>query len=583
MLYFIYIYIYMDNIFFEIGLIIITTSVLALIFNLLRQPIILAYLLAGVILGPLILGYIPSGESVAGLSHFGIAFLLFLIGLELDLRKLKHSGTYILLVGAGQILLTFGIFYLLFSLKNLSATQTIFFALSLTFSSTVIIVKLLSEKFDLAALYGKILIGVLLLQDVVAIIGIIFINSIGGSTEGTGAAAIAASIALLIGKALLLLFAVWFFARYILREIFKFVAKSPEILFISALAWCFVVAILSHLLGLSVEIGAFLAGITLATSPYVLEIVARVKPLRDFFVIILFVALGAQIEPTGFIAGLPLILLFCLFGLLLKPLIAMVVCSLVGYNSRTSFLTSISLGQISEFTFIAALLAFGYHFITKNDLSVITASGIITIAVSSYFIFYGDWLYRIFRKPLKIFEKLNLRKFEDISTLPEKLEDHIIIFGCRNTGKKILGTLRHYGHKVLVVDFDPEIVRKLQSEGIPAIYGDMNDIEILERLNLEKAKLVISTVDDEKDNTLLLEILQRKNKKLLFFATAPTVEEAYDLYKKGIGLVIIPRILSGEHLSQIVRDHSGDMDKLYEHHPKRREHAIKELKKLLPT
>lgn len=544
----------MDPLIADIGIILIVATVLAIIARFFRQPIVLGYMIAGLIIGPVGLGWVVNYEVITTLSEIGIAFLLFIVGLELDIRKLKHLGAVSLIVGIGQVVLTFIAGYLLAIFIGLPSNYAFYVSIALTLSSTVIIIKLLSDKNEINALHGRIALGVLLVQDFLAVI----ILAMMSNSDQISTAHIMSNLIIAIG-----FFAVSIIlGTFFLKHLFKPIAKSTELLFLGAVSWCFAYALVSQWLGFSMAIGAFLAGISLAPLPYHIEIASRIKSLRDFFATIFFVTLGMQIVLQGIQYLVWPIILLSLFVLICNPLIVIVLMSVMGFKSRPSFLTGISLAQISEFSLIMMAAGYSLGIFPQTLVSVIAIIAVATFTISSYMITYDEQLYRFLKKIIKPFEKLSVKGF-NLEYLPEKeLEYKIILCGCDRIGHAILESAQKIKKSILVIDFNPELIKSLMKEQIHCLYGDISDVEIMNRLNFKKAEIIISTIPDFEDNVMLTKKAKSANKKVLVIVTAEDAEDALELYKQGADYVILPHMLGGEHISVVLQESAKDIGKI---------------------
>jgi len=544
----------MEIYFLELGIILIVVSLIGLIFRTIRQPLILAYIFTGFVLGPLFLKVIASRELVSTFSVIGITFLLFLVGLELDLRKIKNIGKVSFLVSLGHFASSGILGFLISIVFKFPIVTSLYIALALSLSSTVIVVKLLTESHNLNSLYGKMTIGILIAQDVFAVLALIFLDAL-----KIGNTITFSTFLLIFSKAAFLILATFLVSSYILPHLFRYIAKFQELLFVFSIAWCFLIAIISFYLGLSIAIGAFLAGLSLAYLPYSFEIVARVRSLRDFFLIIFFVALGTQIS-LNFGDGILPIIVFSLFVLLIQPLVVMALLGFLGYKKRTSFLTGISIAQISEFSLVIIGTGFALGHITGNIVSMVTIIGIITITVSTYFITFGEKLYNLMKGYLSLFERKNL--VEHYTPTEVKIGNHVILIGCRTMGSKIVETLQSMKKKILVVDFDPDIIGKLNNKNVPCIYGDIGDQDIVEKIGLNKAEMLISTIPSLKVNLFLIHKAKKINSNMVVIIATDEAKEAFDLYKAGADYVILPYVLGGEHSSLIIRKIDKDKKSL---------------------
>lgn len=544
------------DIFLEIGLIIILASFFGFLAKLLKQPPIIGYILAGLILGPVGVSIINNQKTIYYFATLGIAFLLFTVGLDLDLTKIKKVGYFSILIGLGQMILTFLFTYLLSVFLNFNLLTSVYISLAITFSSTAIVVKLLSEKKDLNSLYGKITIGILLFQDLVAILAMLVLTAV--KTSLTFETAWIPFLPVFI-KGLGLFLLTILAGKYFLPHLTKYLAKSTELLFLGSIAWCFILAILSQKLDLSLEIGAFLAGVTLAATPYNIEISARIRPLRDFFITIFFATLGIQIIWASLGKFLVPFIIFSLFAILGKTIIILLIMKYLGFRKRVSFMTATSLAQISEFSFVIILLGYRFNHISLEIVSLITACGLITMLLSSYLIIYNDLIFLKLKRILKFFETKKPSRFiKELVFLPKKLTNHIILLGCHRMGYHILKQIKKLSYPVLVVDFDPDIINFLKQQGIYCLYGDIADPEILEKINLPKAKIIISTVPDLSANLNILTKAKSANKDLIVCPVAEDIKDALKLYQKEADYVILPHKLGGEHISfllnKILRD-----------------------------
>jgi Kef-type K+ transport system membrane component KefB/Trk K+ transport system NAD-binding subunit len=542
--------------FWDIGLIIVTATFLAYLARILRQPLVLAYMLAGILLGPLGLSLIKEQNVITILSEFGIAFLLFIVGLELDLRRLRDLG---IVTTVTTIVKSVILFFLAFNVSLLfgfSSVEAIYLGLVLSFSSTMVVIKLLSDKGELDTLHGRMILGILLTEDVLAILILSVLSTPGYVSLNMALMSLLKGVGL-FSTAILL-------SRYILPTVFGFVARSQELLFLTALSLCFLFAKLADVAGFSVAIGAFIAGVAVATFPYNLEIISRIHSLRDFFATLFFVSLGMEIS-VGNISALiyPLAAMLILL-LVVKTLVIMLCVSLFGYSSRSSFLTAISLTQVSEFSLIIALTGMHLKHISADVFSLTALLALVSITLTSYFIKFDNNLYSLLNRSLIFFERLSKRKEKKLEDMPKKSSEHIIVCGAHRMGYRIIKTLIEMKEHFLVVDFNPEVIKSLLDEGVHCVYGDIGDMEILRRVNLAKADMIISTIPAEEDSMLLIEETKKVNPRALVFVTADTLDQALELYDLGADYVFLPRMLSGDKASELITRYTRKGDRIME-------------------
>lgn len=540
----------MDSGIFELAIVILIAAGLGIAAKLFKQPIVLAYIITGIVIGYFGFFHLDNREVFKVFSDLGIMFLLFLVGLEINFTSLRLVGKTSLIVGLAQIVFTFIVGFLIALLFNFNYLHSAYIAIALTFSSTIIIVKLLSEKKDLNSLYGKISIGFLLVQDFVAILILIFLagveNGKGLSFDG---------IFLTIVKGAVLFGLMLWLGRKIFPLIFDKIARSQELLFLTSLAWCFfVAAVVSHpKIGFSIEIGGFLAGLALANSSEHFQISSRIKSLRDFFILIFFVILGSSLVFSDF-SGITLaIIVFSLFVLIGNPLIVLIIMGLLGHRKRTSFLAGVTVAQISEFSLILAAFGLKLGHINEQVVSLITAVGVITISLSTYLIIYADNIFKYLSVYLSIFERRFPKKDHRLKTGFHK---PIILIGSHRIGQGIAYHIPK--EKLLIIDFDPNVISELRRAKYDYLFGDISDEEIFEQADIQNAKLLISTSPDFEDNLTLLNEINRlkKNKrdvKLKIILRAQDEKEAEILYQQGVDYALLPHFTSGQYLGRIIK------------------------------
>lgn len=526
--------------FFELTIILAAASVLSIIAKMLKQPTILAYLAVGVIVSYFGIFDLSKIEIFELFADIGIMLLLFLVGLEINYASLRMVGKVSLILGLGQIIVTSIGGYIIATLFGFNSLTSIYIGIALCFSSTIIIIKLLSDKRDLNSLYGKISIGFLLVQDIIAILILVVLSSM----QTTGSFNLF-DLCLTLGEAALLFGVMLWLGRKVMPYLFDRIAHTPEILFISSLAWVFALAVLVYYLGFSIEIAGFLAGLAVANSSEHFQIANRIKPLRDFFIMLFFVGLGASFNFSN-IQGLEKpIISFSLFVLICNPLIVIVLMGIMGYRKRTGFLTGLTVAQVSEFSLILMAMGLKLGHITPNTVALVTVVGVITILLSTYMISYGNHLYKLVHRALSIFEKSRTHE-TNVSSLDYKKP--IILIGYHRIGRGLAHSLNK--EDLLVIDFDPSNIPVLEKSGLTFIFGDITDEEVYDAANCSKSKLIISTSPDYDDNLLLLYQIKKLKKAPQLILRAETEEQARDMYELGADYVLLPHLSSGHTLGQ---------------------------------
>ena len=546
----------------EIGIIIIVATFFAFLVKIFRQPLIPAYILTGIFIGPLVLGLIKDYSFIISLSQIGVAFLIFKAGIEIKFKKLREVGMVSIIGGIIQIIALFLIAFLVSIWLGFTGKIPIYISLVVAFSSTMIVVAILAQKNELNSLHGRIIIGILLIQDIAAIIALAILSSDFSLT----------SISTVLGKALLFgIFA--FILSKTANSFFSKAADNRELLLLVSISFLFLFVIGSFIADLSLVIGAFFAGVVLANSDYKTEIQSNINSLGEFFSVIFFVALGMQLK---FISGkfISLILILLCLVIIIKPLVTMFIVRLAGYKKRTAFLTGNALAQTSEFSFVIVLLGFSLGHINSELFSTLILLTILTMSITTYLIVYERKLVNWFSWPLSILDNIKSRKEELEYFEPDYKK--IIIFGCHRIGSLILKEFEKNKKELLVVDYNPEIIKALINKKISCLYGDFIHEEILNKVNLKNAEIVISTVPDFEDNMHLIRKMDKLNKETIVVVIASRISEALDLYKQGADFVILPKFIGGEIASSIIskaRKNKEWLKEIKKDHKKRLESA----------
>lgn len=532
----------MNSIFSELSLVIVIAVAVSLIMRIIRQPLIIGHILSGLIVGPSLLHIVHSAETIQLFSDFGIALLLLIIGLGLNPGVIKEVGKIAVAIALGKLVITASFGFAVARLFGYEILPSLFMGVSVSFSSTIIILKLLSDKKEQNRLYGKISIGFLLAEDLIATILLVAV-----SATGSGGITLNEFLGL-IGKCVGLVTVIALVRILIINRMGNLIAKSQELLFLFAIGWALGIAALFQHAGFSLEIGALIAGVTLASLPYAQEVASRLKILRDFFIVLFFIGLGSHLEIHNLWQELPKAGLLSALVLVGNPLIVMTIMGLSGYTKKTSFKTGLVGTQISEFSLILLLLASKLGHISSEVVSLMTIVALITIGVSTYLIIYSDNLYTLFERYLELFERRRLKKEHD-----SKRHYELVLIGYQKGGQEFLKLFLSLKKRYVVVDYDPSMIDGLEQRGAEYLYGDVTDPELLEELNLEHSKLIISTITDMATNTMLAEWLEKYNPRAVFIATADTGEEAAELYSKNVAYVILPHYIGSEKIGSFIR------------------------------
>ncbi|GGE10550.1 transporter, CPA2 family [Gemmobacter megaterium] len=477
----------------EIALLLVMAAAIGLVGTLARQPLIVSFIAVGLIAGPSALDVVHSDEQIHLLSELGIAVLLFLVGIKLDVKLIRSLGVVSVLTGLGQVMFTAFFGYLIGLALGLGHVTSLYVAVALTFSSTIIIVKLLSDKREIDALHGQIALGFLIVQDLVVVLAMIVLSAIGIGAPGQDGGA-GGSVTAVLVSGLAMVAAVVLFVRYAATPLTERLARAPELLVIFAIALAAMFAAIGDLVGLGKEVGGLLAGVALASTPYRETIAARLAPLRDFLLLFFFIALGATLDLSLLGTHVTGAILFSVFVLVGNPLIVLAIMGAMGYRKRTGFLAGLTVAQISEFSLIFIAMGVTIGHVTEDALGLVTMVGLITIAVSTYMISYSHQLYKVFEPLLGVFERKGTPREPSETGGHDDGGFKVIIFGLGRFGTAIGLRLKKRGIRVLGVDFNPQAVRRWRDLGLEADFGDASDPEFIAELPFRRAEWMVSTV-----------------------------------------------------------------------------------------
>ncbi|MCM4159258.1 cation:proton antiporter [Antarcticibacterium flavum] len=517
-----------DNPFYEFSIILALAALLGAIGRLLKQPLIVMFIALGIIVGPAVLDVVKSPESIHLLAEIGIAVLLFIVGLKLDLRIIRSVGKISLLTGMGQVIFTSLFGYFIGLILGFSSLHSFYIAVALTFSSTIIIVKLLSDKKEIDSLHGQIAIGFLIVQDIVVILVMIILSAMQQDGETSLTGDIIKTVGSGLGLAVFTLIAI----KWIVPGLSAFLAKSQELLILFAIAWAVSIAAVSELIGFSSEVGAFLAGITLASSDFKEVISSRLVTLRDFLLLFFFVNLGSNLDLSIIGSQIYPALIFSAFVLIGNPLIVLIIMGILGYRKRTSFLAGLTVAQISEFSLIFAGLGYSVGHITNEVVGLITLVGLITIGLSTYLILYSHQIFKILSPALDIFQRS--KNYTEIESIDKEEVYDVVILGLGRFGRRLGEMLEEHSEvRYLGVDFDPVLIAEWKAKGKGIIYGDMEDPDLLEQIPYDRSNIIISTVANTELSQQLKKLLDLNGYTGNYFVTATTEQDYKDLRDFG--------------------------------------------------
>ena len=543
----------MDNIFAGLSLIIAIGAAVSIFMRSVKQPLMIGYILTGIIVGPAVLHISKSPDTLTVFGEIGIALLLFIIGLGMSPRVAREVGRSSTITAISHMSVTGLIAWITLIALGLTHREALFVAIGLTINSTIVALKLLTDKREQGRLYGKLTVGISLFEDVIAAVLLLFVASAqNGQWLSPG------PLLGLLVKGSLIGLVMYLISKQMLPRFKNLLAGDQELLFLTAIAIGLGSAALLAKIGFSMEVGALAAGVMLASQPYAQEVAARLRPLRDFFVIVFFIALGTELTFNQFSHFVWPLIAGVLIVVLIKPLTIMASLGFLGYTKRTSFMAATALSQVSEFSIIFVILANQKGLIDHQIVSLLTFIALISIAVSTYVVTFSDKIYALLEKRLSLFERTRIEG----ETIPAET-NQLVLFGYQRGGHEFVNLFKRMKQRYVVVDYDPEVIDVIERRKINYLYGDATDEELLEEAGVERAKLIVSTIPDFEVNAILLDFIAHKNPSAVTIVHADDPTEAARLYEAGATYVILPHYIGSEKLSSFI-DKSGLSKKAFQ-------------------
>lgn len=527
-----------ENPFLEFAAILGLAAVLGLLAQRLLQPLVIMLLVTGVVAGPSGFSLIHNHDQLELLAQVGISLLLFIVGLRLDLNLVRTIGPAALLTGLGQLFFTILLGLGLALALGMAPLTATYVAVALAFSSTIIIVKLLSDKKEIDSLHGQLAVGILIVQDIAALLALTVLSALGSATGEAGG--LASTGLLLLAKGAGFFLGIYLFVKFVFPFLLHKVATSQELLALAAIAWAVSLAALGESLGFSKEVGAFAAGLALASSEYRDAISVRLATLRDFLLLFFFVDLGARLDWSLVSAQLGAAALFSAFVLLVKPVLVMALMGLLGYRRRTSFLTGLTIAQISEFSLILAAFGLSLGHLSEETAGLFTLVGVITIFVSAYLILYSGPIYERVGKAFRLLEGRRPYREALANSRDSDSRKDVLLVGLGNYGSALAEYLLSRGFTVLGLDFDPAALAKWRAKDLPVHYGDMTDPELLTELPFQTPGWIVSTIRSVDFGLALIRQLRQRAFAGQIAVTAATEADAEILRQAGATVVLRP-------------------------------------------
>lgn len=541
----------MISVFLELAIAVGIAVIVSFIMKWLKQPLIIGYIITGIIVGPSLLSFVGAESELEIFASLGVALLLFIVGLGLNPDMIRDVGKISVITGIAQIVFTSVFGFALGTALGFSLLISLYMAVGLTFSSTIIILRLLYDKEEQDSLYGRVSIGFLLIQDLVAMLIFVFLSSTTAVSGNLLSTAVLVVIKLgLVGVAL------YFAWKHVIPTVDDWVANDRQVQFIFAIAMCFTLASFFHWLGFSLELGALVAGVLLSTSPFHRELASRIEPLRDFFLVIFFISLGTHMTFGSIVAYIVPILVYSAFVLIGNPLIVLFIMTKLGHTRKTAFYSGLTVAQISEFSLILLGIGVSVGHIPTEVLSIGTAVGLVTIACSSYMITYNHQIYRALKPFIRMLTP-GAKDFESNEELSSETFE-LLVIGAHRMGGGIIDNAEKKKFSYLVVDHDPRLVKNFKEQGVPILFGSADDALFLDTLNFSKTKMVVSTIPNVEINSFLIDYVKEKNRNIQIICIANHRSHADSLYNKGASYVVMPFYLSRQFVVDMFDEYAFD-------------------------
>jgi Kef-type K+ transport system membrane component KefB/Trk K+ transport system NAD-binding subunit len=532
----------------------IAAAALALLARRIGQPLILGYILGGVLLGSHFgLGIVRDEAAIDLIAEIGLILLLFIIGLEINVREVARAGRVIIVTGLLQFPLCVALAWPLLGSLTPDVEgrfDRLYLAVALSLSSTLIAVKLLSDKFELSTFGGRITLGILVFQDLWAIVFLALQPSLDALGPGPLVRSAAAGLGL-VGAAGVL-------SRYVLPALFRSIARSPELMLVTSMAWCFLVSGAAGWLGLSTAMGALVAGMVIAAFPYGTEVIARLSGVRDFFITLFFVALGLKI-PQPSVRLVVLAVALAAFVVASRLITVVPLLKLLGLDTRTSGVVAMNLGQVSEFSLVIMALGVEHAHVSESAESLVLYTLLLTSVVSTYAIIFNHSLASRLARAL---EWAGLRRWRaSPERKPPETSREVFLLGVAREGIAFLENLEREASglkaHIVALDFNPETLERLIAQGFECHYGDISNTETLRHAGLERAAVVVSSISDwmlkGTSNARILRQTRVLAPSAQIIVAADTAEGARQLYAEGADYVLIAPALAAQHLHDVLR------------------------------
>ncbi|MDI6802644.1 MAG: cation:proton antiporter [Bacteroidota bacterium] len=524
----------------ELVLLLAVIIVVISIFRKINIPPLVGFLISGLIIGPYGIKLVRNIEAVNVLAEVGVVLLLFTIGLEFSLTRLKRIKKIVLIGGGLQVLITIFVVTFLQMVIGLEFRQSLFVGFLISLSSTAIVMKLLTDKAETDTPHGKISLGILLFQDLCIVPMMLLVPVLAAASGTTALDVILKFVISLVGIGAIIVAAI-----YLMPKLVEFLvlAKSRELFVIGVVFLSLGTALVTSYVGLSLALGAFIAGLILSESEYSHEIVGAALPFRDALSSLFFISIGMLVNINLLFEKSLLLIIVSSAIIVIKFFIAAIVVLFLSFPARTAIIVGLSLSQIGEFSFILALAGISSGLMSNEIYQMFLGASIITMMLTPLFIQFSTPTAHFFQKILpqkltfKFFHRIVADEVVDKYTLSD-FKNHVIIVGYGLNGKNVASVLKETGIKYLIVDLSGETVKAARKLGENVLYGDATRREMLLHLGIEAARVLVIAISDSDAMRRILKIARNLNPDLHIISRTRTVAEIEDLYKLGSSEVI---------------------------------------------
>ncbi len=510
--------------------------VIVFVLQRLKLPSIIGFLLTGVIIGPYGLSLIKAVEQVETLSEVGVILLLFVIGMELSIKQLVSIKKTVFIGGFLQVGLTVGVAALVYNLLGNSWNESVFVGFLFSLSSTAIVLKTLQDRQEISAPHARNALAILIFQDIIVVPMMLVTPMIAGESSD-----VITDILMLLVKSVIVVALTYISARFVVPRLMHAVAKtnSKELFLLVTITLCFAIAFLTAEIGLSLALGAFIAGLIISESEYSHQATSIILPFRELFTSFFFVSVGMLLNLSFFQSNIPSILVLVLIVLILKSSVTAIAVAILKYPTKTAILTGLALFQVGEFAFILSKIGIEYNLLTPQTNQYFLSVSIVSMILTPFVIIFSE---KIANKVLGIKKRLGLKRELHSSDIEESveanLENHLVIIGYGINGSNLAKAATASNIPFIVIETNAEIVKREKAKGLPIIFGDATNDHILETVHLSRARAAVIAISGNIDTQNIIKNIRSISDSLYLVVRTRYVKETSELLALGADEVI---------------------------------------------